>query len=135
MAQDELDADVPSFDEDIDGDTLVGGEEAALKRMRTVSTLLDDAIRVPGTEFRVGIDPIVGILPVAGDSVMSVISMYIVLEAANLGVPMSTVARMLANIAVDAVIGSIPVLGTLFDAGWKANKRNMKLVEQYVDGM
>ena len=135
MAQDELDADVPSFDEDIDGDTLVGGEEAALKRMRTVSTLLDDAIRVPGTEFRVGIDPIVGILPVAGDSVMSVISMYIVLEAANLGVPMSTVARMLANIAVDAVIGSIPVLGTLFDAGWKANKRNVKLVEQHVDGM
>ena len=135
MAQDELDADVSPFDEDIDGDTLVGDEEAVLKRMRTVSTLLDDAIRVPGTEFRVGIDPIVGILPVAGDSVMSVISTYIVLEAANLGVPMSTVARMLANIAVDAVAGSIPVFGTLFDAGWKANKRNMKLVEQYVDGM
>ena len=135
MAQSEFDADVPSFDDDTTRETLVGDEEAALKRMRTVGTLLDDAVRVPGTEFRVGIDPIVGILPVAGDSVMSVISMYIVLEAANLGVPMSTVARMLANIAVDAVIGSIPVLGTLFDAGWKANKRNVKLVEQHVDGM
>jgi hypothetical protein len=135
MAQDELDVDLPSVDDTSGtGGAIIGGEEAAIKRMRAVSTLLDDAIRVPGTDFRVGLDPIVGILPVAGDSVMSVISMYIVLEAANLGVPMSVVARMVFNIAVDAVIGSIPVLGTLFDAGWKANRRNVRLAEAHVEG-
>jgi len=115
--------------------TLVGDQEAAIRRMRAVSTLLDDAIRVPGTDFRVGLDPIVGILPVAGDSVMSVVSMYIVLEAANLGVPMPVVARMIVNIAVDTVGGSVPVLGTLFDAAWKANRRNVRLVEEHVDGI
>jgi hypothetical protein len=136
MAQDEFD-----FDESMAGPTsdvdrtLVGDKEAAMKRMRAVSTLLDDAIRVPGTDFRVGLDPIVGILPVAGDSVMSVISMYIVLEAANLGVPMPVVARMIVNIAVDTVGGSVPVLGTLFDATWKANRRNVRLVEEHIDGI
>lgn len=134
MAQDEFDFDEPTAEPMSDVDrTLVGDEKAAIKRMRAVSTLLDDAIRVPGTDFRVGLDPIVGILPVAGDSVMSVISMYIVLEAANLGVPMPVVARMVVNIAVDAVGGSVPVLGTLFDAAWKANRRNVRLVEEHVD--
>ncbi|NHN47130.1 DUF4112 domain-containing protein [Halostella sp. JP-L12] len=135
MAQDELDVDPPSFGDGSTGEAIIGDQESALKRMRMVGTLLDDAIRVPGTDFRVGIDPIVGILPVAGDSVMSVISMYIVLEAANLGVPMSTVAKMVLNIAVDTVFGSVPVIGTLFDAGWKANKRNVKLVEQHLDAV
>ena len=135
MAQDEFDVDQSSFDETGVDEAIVGSQEAAIKRMRAVSTILDDAIRVPGTDFRVGLDPIVGILPVAGDSVMSVISMYIVLEAANLGVPMPVVAKMVANVLVDALGGSVPVLGTLFDATWKANRRNVKLVEQHVDAV
>ena len=135
MAQDEFDVEEPSFDAPSSGDAIIGSQEAAIKRMRAVSTILDDAIRVPGTDFRVGLDPVVGILPVAGDSVMSVVSMYIVLEAANLGVPMPVVARMVANILVDTLGGSVPVLGTLFDAAWKANRRNVKLVEQYVDAV
>lgn len=119
---------------DIEGvETVVGGERAALHRMDLVSTVLDDAIRIPGTDFRVGLDPIVGALPVAGDSVTSLISLYVVLEAVNLGASTSLVARMLGNVLIDAVIGSIPVLGTVFDAAWKANRRNVRLVERHVD--
>jgi len=114
-------------------ETLVGGERAALNRMDLVSTLLDDAVRVPGTDFRVGLDPIVGILPVAGDSVMSLVSLYVVLEAVNLGASTGLVARMLINVAIDATIGSIPLLGTVFDAAWKANRRNVRLVERHLD--
>ncbi|WP_121822399.1 DUF4112 domain-containing protein [Halostella salina] len=114
-------------------EALVGGERAALKRMDLVSTLLDDAIRIPGTDFRIGLDPIVGALPVAGDSVMSLVSLYVVLEAVNLGASTTLVARMLLNVAIDATIGSIPLLGTVFDAVWKANRRNVRLVERHVD--
>lgn len=115
-------------------DAIVGGEEAAIKRIRAVGKLLDDAFRVPGTEMRFGLDPLVGVLPVAGDGVMALVSLYVVAEAVNLGVPKSAVARMLVNIGIDTVIGSIPVIGTLFDAGWKANQRNVDLVERHVEG-
>ncbi|WP_135534729.1 DUF4112 domain-containing protein [Halostella pelagica] len=134
MAQFDFDDPTAGLSSDADL-TLVGDEETAIQRMRAVSTVLDDAIRVPGTDFRVGLDPLVGILPVAGDSVMFVVSMYIVLEAANLGVPAPVVARMVANIAIDAVVGSVPLLGTLFDAAWKANRRNVRLVEEHVDAV
>ncbi len=134
MAQFDFDDPTAGLSSDADR-TLVGDEGAAIQRMRAVSTVLDDAIRVPGTDFRVGLDPLVGILPVAGDSVMFVVSMYIVLEAANLGVPAPVVARMIANIAIDAVVGSVPLLGTLFDAAWKANRRNVRLVEEHVDAV
>jgi hypothetical protein len=113
-------------------ETLVGDEEAAVRRIEAVSKLLDDAFRVPGTDFRFGLDPLVGVLPVAGDSTMALVSLYIVLEAINLGVSRGVVARMLLNIGLDTVIGSIPILGTLFDASWKANRRNARLVERHL---
>ncbi|MDS0220663.1 DUF4112 domain-containing protein [Haloarcula sp. S1AR25-5A] len=103
-------------------------EPAALGRIRTLAHLLDESVRVPGTSFRIGIDPIVGLLPIAGDLAMTLCSLYIVAEAVRLGVPKRTVVRLLANIAVDAVIGSVPVVGDLFDAYWKANVKNAELV-------
>jgi hypothetical protein len=103
-------------------------EPAALGRVRTVAYLLDESVRVPGTNFRIGLDPIVGLLPVAGDLAMAFCSLYIVVEAVRLGVPKQTVVRLLANIAVDALLGSVPVVGDLFDAYWKANLKNAELV-------
>ncbi len=102
-------------------------DEAALRRMRFVARLLDDSIRVPGTEFRVGLDPVVGVLPVAGDAVAAALSGYIVLESARLGVSYLTLLRMLANVGVDFAVGSIPLVGDAFDAAWKANLRNLRL--------
>lgn len=102
-------------------------DRAAIKRMQVVAWALDDAIRVPGTDYKVGIDPIVGVLPVGGDAATAAISLYLVAESARLGVAREKLAAMLVNIALDAGIGSIPVVGDLFDAGWKANKRNLAL--------
>jgi len=95
--------------------------------MRAVARILDESVRVPGTDFRVGLDPILGLLPGWGDAVAAGLSLYIVVESARLGVPFGTLVRMLANVAVDAVGGSIPIAGDFFDAAWKANTRNVEL--------
>lgn len=112
------------------GMARTASERAALRRCRTVANLLDDAIRVPGTDRRVGIDPIVGVLPVAGDAVMAVLSGYVVAEAIRLDAPRETVLRMVGNVLVDFFGGSIPVIGDLFDAAFKANVRNVELLEE-----
>jgi hypothetical protein len=108
-------------------------EEATLERVRTVSRLLDDAVRVPGTDFRIGIDPILGVLPVAGDAVAMLLSLYPVLEAYRLGMSRAALAKMLSLVAVDAVVGSVPVLGPVFDAFWKANKWNLRTLERHIE--
>ena len=102
-------------------------DEAAVQRMRFVARLLDDSIRLPGTKFKIGLDPIIGVLPVAGDAVAAALSGYIVLESARLGVSYLTLLRMLANVGVDFAVGSVPVVGDVFDAAWKANVRNLQL--------
>lgn len=98
-------------------------------RLDRLSHLLDEAFEVPGTSYRVGLDPLIGVLPVVGDAPTTALSAYIVAEAAALGVPRATLARMLLNLLLDATIGSLPVAGTLFDAVWKANTRNVRLLE------
>ena len=106
-----------------------GEEHPALRRSRAVSRLMDEAVR---TDFRVGLDPILGIAPVGGDAVALVLSLYPILEAVRHDLPRSTIARMLLNVTLDATVGSIPVLGTLFDAVWKANQRNVRLMERHL---
>lgn len=108
------------------------GEAAALERVRVVSHLLDEAIRVPGTNYRVGLDPILGILPVGGDVVAFLFSIYPILEAARFDLPTWTIAKMLVLVAIDAVVGSIPLVGTLFDAVWKANEWNRRTLERHL---
>ena len=102
-------------------------DRAAVKRMRFVARVLDDSVRIPGTDFRIGLDPVLGLLPVAGDAVSGALSLYIVVESARLGVSPKTLFGMLANVGVDVAGGSIPVVGDLFDAAWKANTRNLRL--------
>ena len=109
-------------------------DEAALNRMRAVSKLMDDAVPIPGTNKSFGLDPLLSIDPSpVGDVIGSAVSLYIVVEAANLGVPYTTLVKMIGNVAVDLGVGSVPVLGVLFDAVWKANERNLALVEEYVE--
>ncbi|QSG11122.1 Uncharacterized membrane protein, DUF4112 family [Halapricum desulfuricans] len=115
------------FDIDYDGELPESVDEAALKRMETVAYVLDESVRVPGIGFRIGIDPVLGALPVAGDVVSGVFSLYIVAESAYLGVSFTTLLEMLANITIDVAGGSIPYVGTVIDALWKANKRNISL--------
>ena len=115
------------FDIDYDGELPENVDEAALKRMETVAYILDESVRIPGIGFRIGIDPVLGALPIAGDLVSAAFSLYIVAESAYLGVSFTTLVEMLANITIDVAGGSIPYIGTVVDALWKANKRNVAL--------
>lgn len=100
-----------------------------LAELERLSYYLDDLFRVPGTDYRVGLDPLLGLVPGVGDVTTSAASAYIVARAAALGVPRATLARMLLVLCVDAVFGSLPLVGDAFDAVWKANKRNVGLLE------
>jgi Domain of unknown function (DUF4112) len=104
-----------------------------LQRIRQLSYVLDEAIQIPGTNKRIGLDPIIGLFPGGGDTVSMLLSAYIVVEAALLGLPKATLLRMVLNIAIDALTGTIPVLGDLFDTVSKANTRNLKLVDAHVN--
>jgi hypothetical protein len=103
-------------------------DRAAVKRMQIVAHVLDEGFRVPGTGYRIGVDPLIGLLPGAGDVLTGGLSLYIVLEAARLGVSYTTLIKMIANISVDVAGGTVPIVGDAFDAVWKANKRNFELV-------
>jgi len=105
----------------------------SLERLRRLGNLLDNSIRVPGTNFRFGLDSIIGLVPGIGDLAGGALSLYIIVEAARLGVPRPLLFRMGYNVAVDALVGAVPVLGDLFDAGFKANLRNLALVQQHAD--
>ena len=113
---------------DVDGDVPESVDEAALERMKAVAWVMDESVRVPATDVRVGLDPLVSAVPVVGDVVSGGLSLYIVAESAYLGVSYSTLAKMLANVAIDVAGGSIPWVGTVFDAFWKTNKRNVELL-------
>lgn len=106
---------------------------AGLRRVQFIAGVLDDAIRVPGTDLRIGIDPLVGLLPGVGDLLGGAASLYIIVEAARLGAPASVLVRMAANIAIDTLVGAIPVLGDLFDFGWKSNTRNARLLARHLE--
>ena len=87
--------------------------------------------RIPGTRFRFGLNSVIGLTPAAGDVMLAGISLYIVNEARKLGLPKEKIARMVANIGVEAAAGAVPVLGTLFDMGYKANLRNIAIIEEH----
>jgi uncharacterized protein DUF4112 len=99
-----------------------------LERMRFLANLLDTCIILPGG-YRIGIDPILGLIPGVGDVLGVGLSLYLVREASKLGVPKWIVMRMLGNIALEGLIGFVPVLGDIFDAAFKANVRNLRLIE------
>ncbi|MEA5551174.1 DUF4112 domain-containing protein [Anabaena cylindrica UHCC 0172] len=108
------------------------GYAPRLKRIRQISRLLDNAITIPGTQVGIGLDPILGLIPVGGDVLGLIVSIYIIIESAQMGVPRATLIRMVANIIIDALVGAIPMLGDLFDFAWKANIYNIKLLEDYL---
>ncbi|MFT8633995.1 DUF4112 domain-containing protein [Novacetimonas hansenii] len=100
-------------------------------RLRRLATLLDAAFVLPGTRLRWGLDTLIGLLPVAGTMVMAIPSLYIIWEARRLGVPSCILTRMVGNVAVELLADFVPVLGDLVDTVYKANLRNIVLIEQY----
>ena len=100
----------------------------ALSRMDLVAKLLDTAFVLPGTNRRFGIDAVIGLVPGVGDIITTLLSTYIIWEARNLGVSRLAIGRMLTNLAIHASIGAIPVVGDVFDAFFRVNQRNMRIV-------
>jgi hypothetical protein len=103
-----------------------------VERLRALSRLLDNAFTIPGTQVRFGLDALVGLVPGLGDAVSAVFSGYLIVQASRLGAPKSVVSRMVANVAIDTLIGWVPLLGDLFDVAWKSNVRNMSLLEDHL---
>jgi hypothetical protein len=106
--------------------------EKGLERYTIIANLLDQAWRVPGTKLRFGLDPVLGLLPGAGDLITALLGAYGVVVARQLGAPKHVQRRMLLNLGIDALAGSVPVLGDLFDFGFKAHVRNRALLEKWL---
>lgn len=99
-----------------------------IQQLRTLSRVMDRAVKIPGTQKSFGLDSVIGLIPGVGDTVTTGVSLWIVYQAHRLGVPRTTLARMLANIGIDAAVGSIPLLGDIFDLFFKANVKNLALL-------
>ena len=106
-----------------------------LDRLDRLSKRLDSVFRIPGTRFRVGYDAIAGLLPGIGDAAAMVPAVVIIVESYRMGLPGHKLARQAINVAVDTTIGSIPVLGSFFDAWYKSNLRNVDILRSHLEGV
>jgi len=104
---------------------------STLPQLRRFAVWLDAGIAVPGTSIRVGLDPLLGLVPGLGDAAGALLAAWILVEAIRMGASRATLARIAFNIAVDALVGAVPVLGDVFDVVWKANLKNVALLERH----
>jgi hypothetical protein len=105
------------------------------KHLERIGFLLDRAIKIPGTDIRIGLDPILGFfLPVVGDWVGGLVGVYVVLASIRHGLPKSVITRMVFNVGVDFLAGSVPFVGDAFDFMWKSNTKNLRLLNKYATG-
>jgi hypothetical protein len=111
--------------------SLTPAQQARLATLRRIAELLDSAFVVPGTNYRIGLDPIIGLIPMIGDLASPLFTIGLLWQAYDLRIPKVVQLRMIFNAAIDALVGAIPFLGDLFDFGWKANQRNLALLERY----
>lgn len=108
---------------------------ATLNRIRRLSRLMDTSIGLPGTKFRIGIDPIVGLIPGAGDLISTAFSAYIIYLAARFNIPGEDLKKMLWNVGLEAAVGTVPFIGDIFDAFYKSNIRNLAILEAHLQAV
>ena len=112
----------------------VGRDPASVRRrVEAMEQLLERAFPIPGTNMRVGLDAIVGLVPVVGDLVTTAMGAWLVWEARNLGMSKFQLVRMAGNIGVDALVGAVPIVGDLFDFAFKSNTRNLRIQKRFLD--
>lgn len=107
--------------------------QAIRRRVEMLELVLERSMTIPGINRPVGLDAIVGLIPVVGDVITGVMGAYIIWEARNLGMPKWKIVRMMGNLGVDSVIGIVPVLGDLFDFAFRSNTRNLKIIRDHMD--
>lgn len=103
-----------------------------MHELERLGQVLDSAFAIPGTPFRIGLDGILGFIPGVGDTMGAVLSTYIIFKAARLGVPKRVLLRMAGNVALETVVGMVPIAGDIFDIAWKANIRNLALLRTHL---
>lgn len=113
---------------------MLEDRQRRLRRLQAIAQFMDTALVIPGTSIRFGADAILGFIPGAGDIVGAAISLAIVNEARRLGVPKRVIGKMIVNIGLDTVVGSVPLLGDVFDVYFKSNRRNAQLVLEHFKG-
>jgi hypothetical protein len=111
--------------------SLTRGQQQRLATLRRIAELLDSAFVVPGTNYRIGLDPIIGLIPMVGDLASPLFTIGLLWQGYDLGIPKVVQLRMIFNAAIDALVGAVPFIGDLFDFGWKANQRNLALLERH----
>jgi hypothetical protein len=116
-----------------DDGTQPWSRRARLDRLDRLSRILDIAFLVPGTNIRFGVEAVLRLLPGIGDVAASALSCWLLYEAYGLGVPPSLMGRMIFNVAVEGLAGAVPVAGDLFDIGWRANRRNVRLLREHFE--
>jgi len=109
------------------------GTEEAVARVEALARLMDGAFVLPGTNFRLGLDAIIGLVPVAGDVISGLVSSYLIWEARQLGASKWLITRMMANTLLDTTLGAIPLVGDAFDVLFRANLKNMALLRAHID--
>lgn len=107
-------------------------DEQRLERMRKLTKVMDEAFALPGTNFRVGWDSIIGMVPIVGDMVTAGVSMWMIREAKKMGVSKWHLTRMVGNVGADMLVGLVPGVGDVADAAFKSNTKNMKILEKHV---
>lgn len=107
--------------------------QATLARLESLARILDSVVRIPGTDVRVGVDALLGVVPVLGDLASQLISGYLILEARRLGCSRWTIARMAANSTIDTVVGAIPIVGDVFDVMYRSNLKNIALLRRHIE--
>lgn len=103
------------------------------KRIEAMEHLLERSMVVPGTNYPIGLDTIIGLVPVIGDIVTAAMSAYIVWEARNLGLPRWKLWRMIGNVAIDSAVGAVPIVGDAFDVVYRSNTKNLRIVKKHLD--
>jgi hypothetical protein len=106
--------------------------EEQLAHLEWLADLLDSRFVIPGTNVRFGLDGIIGMVPVVGDIISALISLYLISQASRLGLSPWVKLRMIWNVALDTAVGAIPVLGDMFDVSYKSNRRNIALAKRYL---
>lgn len=119
------------MDQTVERNSVAVPDDDRLRHLDRLSEILDSAFAIPGTRFRIGLDGIIGLIPGIGDATGAALSIYLIFEAARLGLPLSTLLHMVGNVAVETAVGAIPIVGDIFDFAWKANTRNMALVRAH----
>lgn len=107
--------------------------QAIRQRVEILEALLENAFTIPGLKRRIGLDAIVGLIPVLGDVLTAAMGAYVVWEARNLGMSRWHLARMAGNVGIDTVLGAVPLLGDLFDIAFRSNTRNLRILRKHLD--